>query len=181
MSDKEVLRAEIREAARRAFAAVRAAHPDEHFYYFALVTTEDALRPGPSASSLEGLRRACESQDAGPCAPDVLRWSEADSPYNLFGDEHFKRVAELFLEGGDHRHLPDPQYEAEVATRFAAMEQALRDLDDEGFFGVGDDRAGVVINVVAPGDEGEEQILRRAEQLNPPASLSQIRVDLGAG
>src|SRR5215831_9961875 len=98
-TDVAVLRAAIRDAARRAFAELRAAHPDEHFYYFTLVTTGDALRPGPSASSEEGLARICgQYRDAGmTCDPEDLRWSEADSPYVLSGDEHFREVEDLFL------------------------------------------------------------------------------------
>lgn len=180
-SDVSVLRVAIREAARRAFAQVRVAHPSDHFYYYALVTTGDALRPGPSASSIEGLDEACRKcRDAGhSCDPEDLRWSEADSPYNLCGDEHFREVEALFLEDGDHRDLPDEEYEAEVVRRYEAMEGAIVDLDREGFFGVGVERHAVVVNVIAPGEEWEEAILERAARLNPPESLRQIRLDLG--
>ena len=56
MADDD-LRDSIREAARKAWTGLRAANPQEHFYYFALVTTGDALRTAPSACSLEGLDR----------------------------------------------------------------------------------------------------------------------------
>jgi len=176
------LRDAIREAARQAFQAVRSANPHEHFYYFALVTTGDALRPGPSSCSLEGLERALDRYRAkgSACGADVLRWSEADSPYHLYGDEHFRDVEALFLLGGDHRALPEPAYEEEVARRFQAMEDALRDLDREGFFGTETERFATVINVIAPGEEDEDVILARAARLNPTESLLQLRHDLGA-
>jgi len=165
----------IRDAAERAFSAVRDEHPLECFYYFALVTTADALRPGPSASSIEGLARIVHGQG---CSAADRRWSEADSPYNLYGDEHFAEVEQLFLRVGEHRHWAPVAYELEVQNRYAAMEGALRDLDRSGFFGVGLDRFKVVINVVAPGDDGEASIIERARRLNPPESLHQLIADL---
>jgi hypothetical protein len=175
------LQTAIHEASRQAFAAVREAYPGEDFYYFALVTTEDALRPGPSASSVQGLESvvARYRTEGHNVTPADLRWSEADSPYNLYGDEFFGEVQRLFSQGGDHRKLPEAEYEAEVARRFVAMEGALRALDEEGFFGSGRSRDRIVINVVAPGDEPEAVILDRATRLNPAASLSQLRRDLG--
>lgn len=179
---EDSLRNSIREATRHAFVAVRTAHPREHFYYFALVTTGDALRPAPSACSLEGLRRTLAQYRAKGSAvgADILRWSEADSPYHLFGDEHFRHVEALFLRRGDHRSLPEPAYEEEVARRFQSMEDALHDLDREGFFGVGSERFEVVINVVAPGEEDEDTILARSARLNPTESLMQLRHDIRA-
>lgn len=176
----EELRTAIRAAASAAFSAVRAAHPSDTFYYFALVTTEDGLRPGPSASSLEGLAHALEKYErAGrPVEPADLRWSEADSPYNLYGDEHFSEVERLFLEGGDHRDLPVAEYHAELAKRFGAMEGALLDLDRAGFFGKGAERQAVAVNLVAPGDWSEKETLAQAARLNPPESLRQLREDL---
>jgi len=181
MANVEAFRAAIREASRLAFSAVRAARPAEHFYYFALVTTGDGLRPGPSASSVEGLQRVqaeCADQQRA-FGIDELRWSEADSPYNLYGDEFFADVEAMFLEGGDHRNLPRQEYRREVELRYRAMEDALLDLDQEGFFGRGPERHAVVVNVVAPGEEDEVQILERATRLNPPESLLQLRRDLG--
>lgn len=173
------LQDEIREASRRAFSALRQACPCDDFYYYALVTTEDALRPGPSASSTQGLESVLKNyRDRGiACEPADLRWSEADSPYDLFGDEHFAEVERLFLASGEHRNLPQDEYEAEIARRFAAMEGALRELDAEGFFGTGAARERVLINVVAPGDECEAAIIERAARLNPPACLVQLRQD----
>jgi hypothetical protein len=177
-----VLTTSIREAARSAFSSVRAAHPKDHFYYFALVTTADALRPGPSASSQEGLAAVLEENSAlgHEYDPADLRWSEADSPYNLEGDNFFADVDRLFLDGGDHRALPAGEFEAEVRKRYQAMEQALRDLDGEGFFGTPPERYQVVINIVAPGDEDEATILQRAARLNPPESLVPLRRDFSA-
>ena len=171
----------LREASRQAFAALREAYPTDDFYYFALVTTDDALRPGPSASSVQGLERVVARYQAEGhnVTPADLRWSEADSPYNLFGDEFFGEVQRLFIQGGDHRKFPEAEYQAEVARRFAAMEGALHELDEEGFFGSGPSRDSIVINVVAPGDESEAVILERATRLNPASSLSQLRRDLG--
>lgn len=60
------------------------------------------------------------------------------------------------------------------------MEDALRDLDREGFFGTGSERFATVINVIAPWEEDEDIILARAAGLNPAQSLLKLRHDLGA-
>jgi hypothetical protein len=180
-SDSKRLTRLIREAAREAFRAVMSASPEESFYYFALITTGDGLRPGPSASSLEGLRRTLEDCRAAgeEVDPSELRWSEADSPHNLIGDEFFQEVEQAFLEGGDHRNWEQEEFLEEVGLRYAAMEAALAELDREGFFGEGEARNRVVINVVAPGEEEERVVLERASRLNPEGALAQLRADLG--
>ena len=179
-SNLEALRAAIRDAARQAFEALRKDHPFENFYYYALVTTEDALRPGPSASSTAGLDRIVQThKTAGYQLEHAdLRWSEADSPYNLYADHFFAEVERLFLQDGDHRKWPASLYQDEVRIRWEAMEMAMRDLDRSGFFGTGADRHQVVINVVAPGDEPESMLIERARRLNPPESLQQLIRDL---
>ncbi|MGV3532133.1 MAG: DUF4303 domain-containing protein, partial [Chthoniobacteraceae bacterium] len=105
------LKTVLRDAWRQAFTALKEAYPADDFYYFALVTTHDALRPGPSASSVQGLERVVARYQAEGhnVTPADLRWSEADSPYNLFGDEFFGEVQRLFMQGGDHRKLPEAE------------------------------------------------------------------------
>jgi hypothetical protein len=167
----------IAEAAKLAFSAVRNDFPNDRFYYFCLATTGDALRPAPCASSIEGLQRALTMQPS-PCEVSDLRWSEADSPFWCYGDHFFEQVEAIFLEE-DIRTLPDEEYSARVEERFLCMEQALSKLDAEGFFGIDDDRRHVVVNVVAPGEESEDDIFRRALRLNPAESLWQMAKDFG--
>lgn len=171
---------EIKIAAQKAFDAVRTAHPAENIYYCSLVTTGDALQPCPCVCTDEGLNKVLEEyrQSDDQVEEEDLRWSEADSPYFAVGEEYFAKVKEMFLEGGDHRDLPADDFEEECSRRFKAMEGALKSLDREGYFGVGEERNKVVINVVAPGDEDEEDIVARAMRLNPQESLGVLKKDL---
>lgn len=166
----------IRDAAERAFCALHDAFPNDRFYYHALITTSVAHRPGPSASSHEGLAEILEryQQEDPTCSASDLRWSEADSPHNLFGDEYFASVEERFL-----RQFPDP-YELSddtIEQLFCCMATALRQLDQEGFFSQRGPRQSVMINVVAPGDEDERRLFERATTLNPPEALAQLKAD----
>lgn len=105
------LRDAVTEAARQAWTELRTTRPLESFYYFGLWTTGVVHRPAPTASSIEGLRHVTDGYQAkGSTRSEVdLRWSEADSPYDLFGDEYFGRVEEIFDATGDQTNgAPEP-------------------------------------------------------------------------
>lgn len=57
MSEFSDFQRDIADAARATFKALRALHPDEHFYAFALYTDSGAMTVVPAANSVEGLRR----------------------------------------------------------------------------------------------------------------------------
>lgn len=83
-------------------------------------------------------------------------------------DEFFIEASKYLDERAKNLSI-DELYDVEWNARIAAMEEALKHLDEEGFFGVGDKRAGVVINVeVAPPDCHEYE---RAMRLNPQSLL----------
>jgi len=169
------LRYALREAARQAFSQVRLEHPKERFYYFALVTNGCAGRPVPCACSVEAMINTLTEYRQMGYRYDAadLRWSAADSPYFLHGDEHFQGIDELI----DDSWTAKPPARA-IAERFCAMEDALLDLCSEGFFGRGAERWKVLINVVAPGSERDEVMFQRARHLNPPESLTLLKQDL---
>ncbi len=63
----------------------------------------------------------------------------------------------------------DELYGNEWEIRVSSMEEAMKRLDQIGFFGTGDDRGNVVINVeIAPPDGNEYD---SALRLNPKSSL----------
>lgn len=147
-------------------AAVRAAisdlyrdHPGHTFYFFTLTTPGEAFGPALSAWSHEALA----------CRPDAeaVRYSYADSPFSIIGEEYLAPVRELFAARPQvYDIVDDVVAEAEYELRLRAMETALRVLDAEGLFGSGDARANVLVlvEVVPPDDEDVE----RARRLNPP-------------
>ncbi|QRY81241.1 DUF4303 domain-containing protein [Pseudomonas sp. PDNC002] len=174
------LRSAIREAARLAFSLVRADHAHQRFYYFALVTTAKAACPVPCACSVEGLISTLTEYRQNGYYYDVedLRWSVVDSPYFLYGDEYFEGVREMFDMPGHGATRPNNMRGKDIALRLTAMEGALHDLDREGFFGKGEDREKVVINVVMTEGEQDRIMFARAGNLNPAKSLGVMQHDL---
>ncbi|MFL1382392.1 DUF4303 domain-containing protein [Nocardiopsis protaetiae] len=149
----------IAAAARAAIADLRARHP-EHFHAFALLTTGEALPPYLSAGSAEGMART-----------GADRWSLPDGPYAVWGhEEHFGEVVRAFETRGDLFALTEERArDIEFATRLASMEEALRLLDTEGFFGAGADRRGVLLLAgTLPPDPEDAGAVRR---LNPAGPL----------
>jgi hypothetical protein len=76
-------------------AAVRAAvmdlfrdNPGHTFYYITLTTPGEAFGPALSAWSYEALAQRTDADD--------VRYSYADSPFSIVGEEHLKPVRELF-------------------------------------------------------------------------------------
>lgn len=172
------IREAVREACRKAWTELRQACPGETFYYYGLWTTAVLHHPAPTACSVEGLQRIVAEAATQPrswAAEKELRWSESDSPYDLFGyDEFFGQVERLFTDLGDPYERSD-----ELCTALTnALSGALADLDQEGFFGAGALRESVVINLTFPGEEDEADAVARARQLNPPSALQQYECDL---
>lgn len=168
------VRTAIRDAARTAWTDLRREHP-ESFYYYGLWTTPLAHRPAPTAISAEGLARAVADYESRGLVvtADELRWAENDSPFDLFGDERFAEVEQLFDDFGNPYERP----RAVNVALFEAITGALADLDAEGFFGAGPDRDAIVLNVTMPGHDENSDVLESARALNPPSALARYEAD----
>ncbi|MFD0853688.1 DUF4303 domain-containing protein, partial [Actinomadura adrarensis] len=175
VSDEELVAA-ITEAARAAFTQAREEHPDDTFYCFALFTDGLAAYIHSTCMSEEGLvevagEYAARSGTSLEQEAMELRWMPADSPYHLLGEEQFDHVQELLDRRGDLYGMDDEDAVcAESDARFEACFRALSRLDEEGFFGIGTDRAGVIVNVLQ-GDQSDRSILENARRLNAPAHV----------
>ncbi|SNS70848.1 protein of unknown function [Actinomadura meyerae] len=174
-------------AGRAAFREARERNRGETFYSFALFSDVFAAYILPTCGTEEGLLRVAESYLAefGGTVEEqaaTLRWSPADSPYHMLGEEHFEGVLELLNRRGDPwQRLDDPDrdaFDAEVGGRFEACFRALARLDEEGLFGRGAERERVVVNILQ-GDQSEESILDNARRLNPPEALVRLERDMG--
>jgi len=162
--NRERLRREVREAARQAFAQVRASHPNERFYAFALSSNDDAVTIVPAANSVEGLHR--RAREYGSPISDWLRWSTAEWACQAEGGDYFDEIrARLARQGRTFRR-----------DVYEAMIGALADLDDEGFFGTGAARENVTLFcTLAHSNDSEWLENESARRLNPLAVYEVFR------
>lgn len=137
---------------------------DEDFYYLILVTTGEAHVPFLSAWSWEALNRYTDEEI------QTIKWSYADSPYYLYGENFFQKVKELFQQRpAMTTDMSDKEWEDEFNLRINAMETALKELDEENVFDRTVRRRNMIINVeVTPPDYTNTH---RAIRLNPKEIL----------
>ncbi|CAB3748325.1 hypothetical protein B7G54_01330 [Burkholderia puraquae] len=169
MSDFSDFQRDIADAARATFRALRALHPDEHFYAFALYTDSGAMTVVPAANSVEGLRRIREQQ-AVPDDDPWYVWGFSEWAYAAAEASPFNAICGKLADD-----LLSPQF---VRSRFSEFSRqlhtemigALRLLDREGLFGTGDERAAITLFVSISDDDAAEALENEsAKVLNPPA------------
>lgn len=149
---------------------------DEDFYYCTLTTTGEGLRPAATAWSWQALDRAAAAGDQPEHERQLLKWSYADSPYSLIGEEYLAPLAELFARRPQPRDLDGALAEADY--RVGAMEEAMQQLVDDGTFGAGQARRNVLVLVeVMPPDSSNTE---RAVRLNPAGPLLEAWLDEAA-
>lgn len=166
MFDEKIVNA-LQSAFEKAVYSMRKEH-NEKFYYYAFIFDE-GLRPYISAWSYEAYEKSVidnKIDDEDKC---WWKWDYADSPYAVYGyDEFFIEVASI-MDERESKLSEDEIYDTEWNIRIDSMEEALKRLDKAGFFGIGESRKKVIINVeVAPPDCKEYD---RAIRLNPKSPL----------
>ncbi|MDA8021342.1 MAG: DUF4303 domain-containing protein [Thermoanaerobaculia bacterium] len=154
-------------ATRHAVSDLFESHPGS-YYYCALITSREAPPPFLSAWSREALAVASADTDHS----EDLKWSYADSPFVDYGAQYFRKVRDLFALRPEMDYFAPPElWEKEYDLRLRCMENALRQLDSEGLFGVGEARHKIVVNAeVVPPDHTNTE---RAIRLNPPEALTE--------
>lgn len=174
--DAPEFRAAVREAARLAFEDLRAAHPDERFYAFALYTDDGGAGISPAANSEEGL--AAKIEEYGDDAePAYLRWTTSEWAHEGVGWERTEAVYRAVTEMGDAAE----DFDAFHAGVLALMEGAMADLDAEGFFGRGEGREAVTLLCsITDSDDAPDYERRTVHALNPPSVIERYEAD-GAG
>lgn len=96
-------------------------------------------------------------------------WDLAGSEFAVTGDEHFAAIAPAWDARGMLAELDDGTWEAEFDVRPATLEEALRMLDTRGVFGIGQERASVLLLVATmPPSTNDVGFARR---LNPAGPL----------
>ena len=166
MENEQLIEA-LRNAFGNAAASLREEY-NENFYYYAFIFDE-GLHPYISAWSYEAFERYAAEKELTGEDKIWQKWNYADSPYAVYGYDEFFSEAGRLLDERAGKLSDDELYDREWLTRMQAMEEALKRLDRAGFFGVGESRKNVVINVEqAPPDCREYE---RALRLNPQSEL----------
>ena len=151
--DFPLLTTEIREGARRAFEAIRAAHPDETIRLFALGSDDGAMTIVHAASGL-ALGAPGDMDDESEV------WCSAEWPYAEGGE--FLDIAYRMILPCHRSDLPcDVEFDVLYAGLFEACIAAMEQLDREGFFGTGDAREEVVLLCQIEGNEDMEGSIGR--------------------
>lgn len=160
--DFDLVEQEIREGARQAFTAVRAAHPGETINGFALVSDESAMTLGAVTTSEEAL-----------CAgggKDDLRFNPDEWPY-MEGGEYLDIAYRLILPRQQELPLEIPFAEFQAGV-FEAAIGAMEELDREGLFGAGPVREQLLLLFHVT---DAESIEGAAERLNTPSMYARYR------
>jgi hypothetical protein len=182
--DDDAVRAELREAARRAFTQVRTEQAGEQFYAFALCSDEDAESVCASANTEEGYRRCLQRNEPDRESTEALlaesgmtwadytnyyRWNLPEWAYHATGIQEFRALDPLIRDSIHCQTDPD-RFDNHRARLYGAMVLAMHDLDSEGFFATGDERHSVVLlcDIVEP-PEKYWFAVESAKVLNPPA------------
>ncbi|WP_342441950.1 DUF4303 domain-containing protein [Lysinibacillus sp. FSL K6-0057] len=136
----------------------------ERYYYCTLCTTGEGHAPSVSAWSWEALERQAAKQTNSNISEraSLIKWSYADSPYYCYGEENFSNVRQCFNKRPYIYTLEGEAWQQELALRLAAMELAMKKLDEEGLFALNQTRDSVCILVeVMPPEEINTEIALR--------------------
>ena len=156
--DGALLAAEIRDGARSAFNALRAAHPGQTMNGFALMSDESAMTIVPMANSEQAL-----AEDDGA---DDIRFNPGE--WSFFEEGAYLDVAYRMILPY-HRDIPNElDIDALRQWVFGACAQALRQLVDEGLFGSPAERDAMMVQFHVADGDGDDDVV---EALNTPAVL----------
>ncbi|MBN3822062.1 DUF4303 domain-containing protein [Burkholderia sp. Ac-20384] len=162
---------EIADAARATYRALLAAHPDEHFYAFALYTDSGAMTVVPAANSDEGLKRIRKRMEVGDDekAPEFT-WATGEWAYESAEADSFNPLCERLADTVLGPNVPEAMFDAFFKKLQRDMIDALRQLDREGLFGIGAEREKITLFVTISDDNGAAALEHEsAKVLNPPA------------
>lgn len=166
--NREALTKDIAAAARASFSALLAQHGDETFYAFALYTDEDCYTVVPAANSWEQYRKKVgEANETDPAELAYYQWASAEWAYESFAANPFNAICKQLRESCGSASGDAVAFAAFKADVHRAMTDALRYLDEEGFFGERRN-ASVLFITSSDYDEAEAMENRSANALNSP-------------
>jgi len=152
-------------AARQSFSELLAQHGDETFYAFVLYTDEDCWTIVPAANSLEQYQaKMARLKKHDPQNLAYYKWASAEWAYEAYAAAPFNTICEQLSEASPKGKAAYATFKANV---HAAMTDALKVLDREGFFGK--HRDGAALFITSSDDDGAEAMEdNSAKLLNRP-------------
>jgi hypothetical protein len=152
---------------RGVFTDLQQAHPDEHFYAFALYSDGDGITICPAANSREGLARAFARDEVDPDGEDwaYYTWDTAEWTYEAPDSDRLRDICAALREAAE-----DSEPEAFVEQVVQVMIRTLGRLRDEGVFRP-DGVAGAPTLFVSISDDHRAETIEAAsaQALNDPA------------
>jgi hypothetical protein len=154
---------------RKAWGQARREHPGETFYLFGVCTDSDITGLFPFSHTEEQY-----AATGNPTYP-IDKWRVPDEAYehrSTFTAGLAAEVNRYVFE--DHRKDPKGAFAERKRRLLAIFEQALVQLDAEGFFGEGEARTQVLLKIDLGdcSDDEEEYMLEVIRLINPPASTA---------
>ena len=175
--DYSTYKARLVDGLRKAWQEARASLPNEHFYLYGIETDADAVVLTPFCNTLEQFARECEDDDF-EAESEFDKWVvDQESVLYGAGADHTR---ELQDEVNQFVFLDEPEPEGAADERrdqlMLVFESALIALDQEGFFGSGEDRDNVVLKIeIVDADEEEwDFMVALMKRINPPKSLERF-------
>lgn len=192
MDDKPAFQKELTAATLRAARQAVEQFTDEGIYSFALYTSGEYNYVSASISTRSGLAQVAEryltDKRFARAWTDLsttmaqLKWSPCDSPHHPALEQEFTAAGDLLdalwgeIDEDDDEDFDDEDmdddYHRLCTFVHGAFAEALREVRNAGIFG-----AEVTLNILM-GDQGNDERLENAAQLNDPATVERLRDDL---
>ena len=169
----DLLRVAIQNATRVTFKNLLETHQDEQFYVFALYTDDSLTSIYAAANSEEGYQKQVDKNKEvwsklGIADFKSIRWTIVEWAYDYVGKENFQDVNNLLCQVSKNKFQNDNESPTSKEQVLDTMIVALRNLDREGLFGVGEDRKKVTVFAsTSDSDQGFEAENDSARALNP--------------
>ena len=176
-----------------AFKKIRKSRPDDHYYCFAFFTSGEFGYMAATASTYEGLEDVANQYKQMEFyrhreldqLKHQLKWSPVDSPLHTgyggiikplqpFMDQISQELEDVPVVDNDWSKFD--QYVTQVES---AVENALRRIDADGIFGIGNERKSIIVNLLM-GDQDDQSRIKFAKRVNPPESVQMLIDDLAA-
>ncbi|WP_373233277.1 DUF4303 domain-containing protein [Cohnella sp.] len=171
MEWKEVT-TKIYESTKRAFGDLMHSRADEQFYAYALYTDSSAMTVVPAANSVQGLeRRFTEEEDKSAASLAYYKWATSEWFYEAWQDDEFSHISDELRDYLFSSNFSDQNDEDQYRKRvLQSMIEALKKLDDEGFFGEGEAREKLVLFITLTDDDSAEAVENESAQILNSAS-----------